>query len=210
MLIFDLDGTLLNTIDDLYNALNYALSYHGFKQKTLTETKMLLGNGIECLVAGAIDNGKESPNFEATYHTFKTYYSAHINDCTKPYDGIIPLLKTLKNKNIKTGIVSNKYDEGVQKLATEYFTGLIDKAQGTSKTIQKKPSPDAIFALIKELKAENEKNIYIGDSEVDILTAQNANLPCVSVSWGFRSKEQLLATNAKIIIDKPQDLLKLI
>lgn len=207
MLIFDLDGTLLNTLTDLHNALNYALSNHGCKQKTLEETKMLLGNGIERLVQDSIENGKDNPEYSQIFKTFKMYYTAHINDNTAPYDGIIPLLKKLKANHIKTGIVSNKFDEGVKTLATHYFKDLIDAAQGTTEKIQKKPSPDAVFALIKRLNAENEKNIYIGDSEIDIMTAKNANLPCISVSWGFRTKEELMKSGAKIIIDSPQKLL---
>ncbi|MCM1323747.1 MAG: HAD family hydrolase [Acetobacter sp.] len=210
MLIFDLDGTLLNTITDLHNALNYALKAHSFPQKTTEETQMLLGNGIEALVAGALPNGSENPKFPETFATFKEYYSQHLNDYTAPYDGIMELLTELKSRNIKMGIVSNKFDEGVKALAKQYFTGLIDHAQGTSKTVKKKPSPDAVFALIKELHAENEKNIYIGDSEVDIATATNANVPCISVSWGFRSCAFLESINANPIIDKPEELLNLI
>jgi len=207
MLIFDLDGTLLNTIKDLHNALNYALKTNGFPEKTEQETQMLLGNGIDILVAGALPNGKENPQFAATYTTFKNYYSAHLNDYTAPYEGIIPLLQELKARHIKMGIVSNKFDEGVKALAAKFFKGLIDNAQGTSDTIKKKPAPDAVLALIKDLHAEDEKNIYIGDSDVDIKTAQNAGIPCISVSWGFRSKAFLKSVNANPIIDKPEELL---
>lgn len=210
MLIFDLDGTLLNTIKDLHIALNVALKTHGFPEKTETETQTLLGNGIDILVAGAIPNGQENPKFTETYATFKEYYSKHLNDYTAPYEGIIPLLSELKKRNIKMGIVSNKFDEGVKALAQQYFNGLIKHAQGTSDTVQKKPSPDAVFALIKKLNAENEQNIYIGDSDVDIKTAKNASIPCVSVSWGFRSKAFLQSINASPIIDTPEELLNLL
>lgn len=207
MLIFDLDGTLLNTIKDLHIALNVALKTHGFPEKTEQETKTLLGNGIDILVAGAIPNGKKHPKFTETYATFKDYYSKHLNDYTAPYGGIIPLLTELKARHIKMGIVSNKFDEGVKALARQYFNGLIEHAQGTSDTVQKKPAPDAVFALIKKLNAENEQNIYIGDSDVDIATAKNANIPCISVSWGFRSRKFLEPINAEKIIDSPQELL---
>lgn len=208
MLIFDLDGTLLNTITDLHNALNYALKAHGFPEKTEQQTQQLLGNGIDILVAGALPEGKENPRFAETYATFKAYYSEHLNDNTAPYEGIIPLLQQLKARHIKMGIVSNKFDEGVKALAKQYFTGLIDLAQGTSDTVKKKPAPDAVFALIKELHAENENNLYIGDSDVDIETAKNADIPCISVSWGFRSKAFLKSINAHPIIDTPEELLK--
>ncbi len=210
MLIFDLDGTLLNTVKDLHNALNYALKAHGFPEKTEAETQMLLGNGIDILVAGAIPEGKDNPQFPETYATFKEYYSQHLNDFTQPYNGILPLLKKLKGRHIKTGIVSNKFDEGVKALAKQYFSGLIEYAQGTSDTVKKKPAPDAVFALIKEQHAENERNIYIGDSDVDINTAKNAGIPCVSVSWGFRSRAFLESCGADPIIDRPEELLNLL
>jgi phosphoglycolate phosphatase len=207
MLIFDLDGTLLNTAYDLHASLNYALKTHNLKQITLDETLSLLGNGIDILVAGAIENGKNNPDFEKIYTTFKTYYNNHINDYTVPYDGIIELLKTIKQKNIKMGIVSNKFDEGVKALQKKFFNNLIDNAQGVTESIPKKPSPDAVLKLIQTSNALNETNIYIGDSEVDIETAKNAGIDCISVSWGFRSKEYLQSINAKIIIDKPSELL---
>lgn len=210
MLIFDLDGTLLNTIADLHIALNHALKTHGFPLKTETETQQLLGNGIDILVAGAIPDGKDNLKFPEIYATFKAYYSHHLNDYTAPYSGVIPLLQELKSRNIKMGIVSNKFDEGVKELAKQYFSGLIEHAQGTSDTVKKKPAPDAVFALIKELNAEKERNIYIGDSDVDINTAKNAGIPCISVSWGFRSRAFLESCGACPIIDHPSQLLDLI
>lgn len=210
MIIFDLDGTLLNTVKDLHTALNFALKQHNFPLKTEAETVALLGNGIDILVAGAIKDGKNNPKFAETYQTFREYYTAHLNDYTKPYDGIIELLTELKSRNVKMGIVSNKFDEGVKELAHKYFNGLISHAVGTSETIKKKPSPDAVYALIKELNAENETNYYVGDSDVDINTANNANIPCISVSWGFFSRQKLESINAKIIIDTPKELLDII
>lgn len=210
MIIFDLDGTLLNTAKDLEIALNYALKKHNLPQKNEQETLALLGNGIDMLVAGAIPNGKSNPDFPAVFATFKSYYSAHLNDYTTPYEGIIPLLQTLQQKGIKMGIISNKFDEGVKALAKKFFSGLIDYAQGVTETVKKKPAPDAVFALIKAQHAENEPNFYVGDSEVDIATANNAGVPCISVSWGFRSKETLQHLHAQTIIDKPQELLSVI
>lgn len=210
MIIFDLDGTLLNTLTDLHNALNYSLNTYNIPSKTISQTKMLLGNGIERLIADSIPNGTENSDFTAIYQTFKTYYTKHIDDCTQPYEGIMPLLSELNKRAIKTGIISNKFDEGVKILAQKYFNNMINEAQGTSETIRKKPNPDAVFELIKKLKAENETNIYVGDSEVDIQTAKNANLPCISVSWGFRTKTQLLTAGAKVIINSPSELLNYI
>lgn len=210
MIIFDLDGTLLNTVKDLHIALNYALKEHNLPLTTEIKTTSMLGNGIDVLVAKAIPNGKENPIFDKVFTTFKNYYSQHLNDYTSPYPQIIELLETLKKQNIKTGIVSNKFDYGVKELHQKYFSNLIDYAQGIDENIKKKPSPDAIFAIIDKLNATNEKNIFVGDSEVDILTAQNANIPCISVSWGFKSKDFLINHNATKIIDTPLELLDVI
>ena len=210
MIIFDLDGTLLDTVEDLAVAVNHALKKFGFKEKNIDETKRLLGNGIALLVAGAIENGEKNPKFCEAYEEFKKYYSTHLYDYTKPYDGIIELLEELKRKNIKMGIVSNKFDEGVKCLRKEFFADLIEYAQGISETVKRKPNPDAVFELIKLQKAQDEENIYVGDSEVDIETAKNAGLKCICVSWGFRSREQLIESGAEIIIDEPKELLKYI
>lgn len=210
MIIFDLDGTLLNTIKDLRIALNHALKMHGFSEKSEAETLALLGNGIEALVAGAIENGRENPKFLETFCSFKAYYSAHLNDYTVPYPGILELWGELKRRGIKVGIVSNKFDEGVKALCAKFFDGLADYAQGGSETVKKKPAPDAVFALIKMAGAEGERHIYVGDSEVDIETAKNAGIQCISVSWGFRPREFLEQNSADIIIDKPAELLQLL
>lgn len=208
MIIFDLDGTLLNTAKDLEIALNYALRAHNFPEKTEAETLALLGNGIDALVAGALPQGRQNPDFEPVFATFKTYYSAHLNDYTAPYPGIIPLLQELRRRGVKMGIVSNKFDEGVKALAAKFFGGLIDYAQGVSNTVKKKPAPDAVFALIAAQNATTEPNIYVGDSEADIETAQNASLPCISVSWGFRTRDALLQHGAQTVIDRPEELLE--
>ena len=170
----------------------------------------MLGNGIDVLVAKAINSDTTTPIFNSVFTTFKEYYSQHLNDNTAPYPQIIELLEHLKQQNIKTGIVSNKFDYGVKELHKKFFTNLIDYAQGIDENIKKKPSPDAIFAIIEKLNAQNEKNIFIGDSEVDIETAQNANIPCISVSWGFKTKEFLIQHNASHIIDNPLELLDII
>jgi phosphoglycolate phosphatase len=207
MIIFDLDGTLLDTAKDLEIALNHTLHTHNLPQKTTEETLKLLGNGIDMLVAGAIPNGKRNPSFNQIFATFKDYYSKHLNDYTKPYDGIIDLLTELKSQNTKMGIISNKFDEGVKELAQKFFPSIIEYAQGVTPDIKKKPSPDAVFSLINQLNAQNEVNIYIGDSEVDIETAKNANIPCISVSWGFRTRDFLESISAQTIVDTPKELL---
>lgn len=210
MLIFDLDGTLLDTAQDLHIALNYALKTHNLQPTTIKQTISYLGNGIDELVAKAIKDGKQNPIYPQTFATFKSYYEQHLNDYTAPYDGIIELLTKLKQKNYKLGIISNKFDPAVQELHNKFFKNLIDLSLGTSDTIAKKPSPNGIFTLIDKLNAKNEQNYFIGDSEVDIETASNANIPCISVSWGFKDKNFLQSHNAKIIIDTPQELLNYI
>ena len=208
MIIFDLDGTLLDTVADLTVAVNHALKKFGFREKSINEIKKLLGNGIAILVAGAIDGGENNPKFCEIYEEFKEYYSTHLYDYTKPYDGIIELLEELKKRSIKMGIVSNKFDDGVKCLRSEFFADLIEYAQGVNENIKRKPNPDAVFELIKLQNAENEENIYVGDSEVDIETAKNAGIKCICVSWGFRDKEYLRDNGADIIIDRPCELLE--
>ena len=210
MIIFDLDGTLLDTAQDLHLSLNYALKTHNLSPTTKQETISMLGNGIDILVAKAIPNGKENPLFDTIFNTFKEYYSKHLNDYTTPYPQIIELLEHLQQQNIKTGIVSNKFDQGVKELHQKFFSNLINYAQGVDENVQKKPAPDAIFTIINKLDAKNEKNIFVGDSEVDIKTAQNANIPCISVSWGFKTKDFLKENNATHIIDTPFELLDMI
>ena len=151
MIIFDLDGTLLNTAKDLEIALNYALRAHNFPEKTETETLALLGNGIDALVAGALPQGRQNPDFEPVFATFKTYYSAHLNDYTVPYPGIIPLLQELRRRGVKMGIVSNKFDEGVKALAAKFFGGLIDYAQGVTTPWQRSISTCSFFTCVVRL-----------------------------------------------------------
>lgn len=207
MLIFDLDGTLLDTLNDLHLSLNYALKKHNLPQTTKPQTLSYLGNGIDELVAKAIPSGKENPIFPEIFTTFKTYYEQHLNDTTAPYDGIIELLTKLKQKNYKLGIISNKFDKAVQELHQQFFSNLIDISIGTSNETPKKPSPIGVQTLIKRLSAQNEENILIGDSEVDIQTAQNASIRSISVSWGFRDKTFLKQHHAQTIIDTPKELL---
>lgn len=210
MIIFDLDGTLLDTSKDLHIALNYALKEHNLPSTTIQQTLSYLGTGIDELVAKAIPDGKQNKDFPQIFSTFKTYYEQHLNDNTTPYDGIIELLTTLKQKNYKLGIISNKFDQAVQELHQQFFSNLIDLSIGVSPTTPKKPSPIGIHTLIEKLNAQNEPNIFVGDSEVDIQTALNANVKIISVSWGFRTKEFLTSAKAPIIVDTPNELLSLL
>ena len=207
--IFDLDGTLLNTIEDLKESTNFALSAFGYPIKTVEEVNSFVGDGVSKLIERAIPNGKDNKDFEPCLQMFKFFYSQNMLNQTKPYDGITELLETLKAKGIKTAVVSNKFDSAVKELTKKYFDGLISVSIGENEKegIKKKPAPDMVLKALKELDVQPSDAVYAGDSNTDILTAQNTGIPCISVSWGFRTKEFLLENGAKTIIDYPSELL---
>lgn len=207
-IIFDLDGTLLDTLDDLTNATNAALRKFGLKPRTRDEVRSFVGNGIAKLIERAI--GERQDCFDGALAEFKTYYGAHCADETKPYEGVSSLLKELKDGGVKTAVLSNKADFAVKKLAEEYFGGLLMAAVGENEAagIRKKPAPDALFAVMKELGASAESTLYVGDSEVDIQTAQNAGVDCLCVTWGFRDKQFLLSQGGENFVDAPAEILK--
>ena len=210
--IFDLDGTLLNTLEDLTDSTNYALSCFGYPTRTIEEISSFVGNGVVKLIERAIPNGDDNPDFYVCLKTFKDHYKNNMQNKTKSYTGITELLKKLKAKGIKTAVVSNKFDAAVKGLTEKYFKGLIDISIGENEAegISKKPAPDMVLKAIEELKTDRASVIYVGDSDTDILTAQNTQIPCVSVSWGFRTKEFLKQNGASTIIDTPSELLNLL
>mgnify|MGYP000191576428 CR=1 FL=1 len=189
--IFDLDGTLLNTLDDLKNAVNAALEKHGYAPRTLDEVRLFVGNGVGKLIERAVPAGTPDAETAAILADFRAYYNAHINVETHPYAGIAALLGKLRAAGVKIGVNSNKYDAAVQLLMNDHFPGLFDKAVGESETVPKKPSPIGVQTLLKALDADAESAVYIGDSGVDEQTARNAGLPFIWVSWGFRKAEEL-------------------
>ena len=207
--IFDLDGTLLDTLQDLHNSVNAALTAYGLPCRSIDEVRKFIGNGIAKLIERAI-SVKNYPHFEGVLSAFKTHYGAHCKEKTQPYDGILELLKTLQRAGIKTAVVSNKADFAVKLLAEEYFGGLLLDAVGENEAegVRKKPAPDSLFAVMEKLKAEKGNTVYVGDSEVDIQTAKNADIPCISVTWGFKDREFLLENGAKILVDTPSEILK--
>lgn len=209
-LIFDLDGTLLDTLDDLCSAFNYALKTCGYRVRTKSELKSFVGNGVKKALDRATDNSLSEDELLRLTNCFKKYYISFNSKKTKPYPGIIDLLKNLKEKGCKTAVVSNKFDEAVKMLCNGYFNGYIDYAVGESNKTRKKPEIDGIKDVCNKLSADLSECIYIGDSDIDILTAKNAKIPCISVSWGFRTKDFLIKSGAKIIADTPNDILKLI
>ena len=206
-LIFDLDGTLLYTLEDLQNSVNFALEKFGYPTKSLSEIQKGVGNGLKMLIFHSLPEGTPSPTVDSVLAEMKAHYAKHCHDLTKPYDGIIDMLKRLKSDAHQIAIVSNKADAMVQTLKDVYFGGLVDFAIGESETNARKPAPDMVFAAMHAL---GEDAIYIGDSEVDIKTAKNANIPCLSVGWGYRSAEFLLQNGAKNIIHTTDDLIKMI
>ncbi len=212
-IIFDLDGTLLDTLDDLANSVNYALRTHQLKERSIKDIRRFLGNGIRYLMTNAVDNAVTGDDFEAVFQTFRTHYVAHCLDTTRPYTGIMQLLETLKSKQIKMAIVSNKLDPAVQELAERFFKGYIDSAVGESKTVRRKPNPDAVLKAMHDLGTTADHAIYVGDSEVDLETAKNAGLPCALVTWGFRDEDFLRSLPLQRdthFINQPAELLKLV
>lgn len=207
LFIFDLDGTLLNTLEDLKNSLNYALEKSGYPTRSLDEVRRFVGNGIRKLMERGVPEGTDNQALDRVHKDFTEHYAVHCADMTKPYDGIIELLHALRAAGCKTAVVSNKADYAVQELCRQYFDGLFDFAVGERKGIQRKPAPDAVYEVLKQLNTEKSHAIYIGDSEVDIETARNAGMNSIIVDWGFRDREYLTEKGAEIIVSKPKELL---
>lgn len=206
--IFDLDGTLLNTLDDLADSTNYALSKFGYPTRTIDEVRQFVGNGVAKLIERAIPEGKNNPNFEKCLAIFKENYAQNMYNKTAPYNGIIEMLSNLKSKGIKIAVVSNKFDLAVKELCKKYFEGFIDFAAGENESqgIKKKPAPDTVISALNEFNFAPEDAVYVGDSDVDIMTAKNSKMPCISVTWGFRDEKFLLENGATILINAPSEI----
>ena len=206
--IFDLDGTLLNTLDDLADSTNYALSKFGYPTRTIEEVRQFVGNGVAKLIERAIPDGKNNPNFEKCLSIFKENYAQNMYNKTAPYNGIIEMLSNLKSKGIKIAVVSNKFDLAVKELCKKYFEGFIDFAAGENEAqgIKKKPAPDTVISVLNEFNFAPEDAVYVGDSDVDIMTAKNSQMPCISVTWGFRDEKFLLENGATILINAPSEI----
>lgn len=205
--IFDLDGTLLYTLDDLTNSVNHAMTEFGLPEHSTEDVRRMVGNGIKKLIERAIPNGKENQQYENIYSSFMEHYLKHNLDTTKPYDGIIETLDALKKQGKKIAVVSNKYCKATEELCRHFFRDYIDVAIGESEKVRKKPAPDSVFEAIKRLGVSKEHCVYVGDSEVDIETAKNSGLPCISVLWGFRDRDFLLKHGAQTFIENPEEIL---
>jgi len=204
--IFDLDGTLLDTAEDLADSVNYALSLSGFPTRTLDEVKLFVGNGIANLISRAVPEDINEETIGKVLADFRIHYAGNIANKTKPFDGIIELLEYLKETSIKVAISSNKYQEGVEELCEQYFNGLYTAAFGERQGIPRKPDPGIVFSAISDLDATIEETLYIGDSEVDGQTAKNAGVDFVGVSWGLRPVELLYESGAITVVDNPSQL----
>jgi len=207
--IFDLDGTLLNTLDDLAASVNYALRKYGMPEHSLDDVRRFVGNGVKMLMARAVPCGEQNPLFEAAFCTFREYYMEHSLDTTRPYDGIPETLTELKRRGCRLAVVSNKFYAATQELCRHFFPDTIEVAIGEHEAegIRKKPAPDTVIEALRQLGVGKEHAVYVGDSDVDVQTAHNSELPCISVLWGFRDKSFLVANGATTFIDVPQDLL---
>lgn len=192
--IFDLDGTLLNTINDLAASTNYALRSAGMPEHSVDDVRRFVGNGVKKLMERAIPDGLNNPDFDETYATFRKHYLKHSLDTTKPYDGIPEVLAELKRRGKKLAIVSNKFYAATQELARHFFPDTIEVAIGERENIRKKPAPDTVLEAMRQLGVGKEGTVYIGDSDVDIDTAHNVGVPCISVLWGFRDRDFFLLT----------------
>lgn len=207
--IFDLDGTLLYTLDDLTASTNYAMRKHGFTEHTTDEVRLMVGNGIRKLIERSIPDGTANPEYEATYSTFISHYLKHNLDTTRPYPGIMELLARLKDNGRRMAVVSNKYYKATEQLCRTFFKDYIDVAIGESENIRKKPAPDTVLEAMRRLGVDKEGTVYVGDSEVDIETARNCGIPCISVLWGFRDKDFLIKNGGNMFVEKPSEILKL-
>lgn len=204
--IFDMDGTLLNTLDDLYKSVNYALSEMNFPIRTKEEVRRFVGNGVKLLMERAVPKGCSLEDTELCINIFKDYYSKNMYNRTAPYDGITEILENLKNKNYKIAVVSNKFDLAVKELSKKYFGDLIDISIGQADDVPQKPAPNGVLKAIKCMGVQSA--VYVGDSDVDVETAKNSNLPCIGVTWGFRERGFL--KGADYIVNSPKELFKTI
>ena len=198
--IFDLDGTILYTLVDLKNSMNFTLKKFGFPERTLDEVRRFVGNGIRNLIIRAAPKGTDEKTIDEMFEVFNEHYAVHCNDNTKSYDGIDELLKKLKEQKVKTAVVSNKADYAVQTLVKKYFDGLFDYAVVEKQGVRIKPCPDSVNEVLRVLDTPKEAAVYIGDSEVDVATAKNAQMDCIAVDWGFRDRDVLINSGATLIV----------
>lgn len=214
--IFDLDGTLLNTLDDLAASVNYALRMHGMPERTLDEVRSFVGNGVRLLMERAVPDGAAHPRFEDAFATFRQYYMEHSLDTTRPYEGVPEVIHALKERGCRLAVVSNKFYAATQELIRHFFPEItVAIGEHEAEGIRKKPAPDTVFEALRQLtnsqqpipNSQRTDAVYVGDSDVDLQTARNSGLPCISVLWGFRDRDFLLAHGATTFVSRPEELL---
>lgn len=210
--IFDLDGTLLNTLEDLTDSVNAAMEQYGFPTLTIEEVRGYVGNGAAKLIERALPQGLAEPVYEDVLAAFREHYRLHCEDKTMPYEGVAQMLSALKQAGYRMAIVSNKPDRAVKQLCGKFFGDYVQKAFGDSDGIKRKPAPDLVYRALAELSSEASSAVYVGDSEVDLQTAAGVPMTCISVTWGFRTTGQLLAAGAckERMIRTAQELLPLL
>lgn len=208
--IFDLDGTLLNTLGDLRAATNHALEVRGLPPHSMEEIRQFIGNGIRLLICRAMPEGTPEAEIDAALDDFKAYYAAHIHDRTVPYDGIPQLLTALRKRGIQVAVLSNKIDSASQQLIEYFFPGKTDVVFGEHVGVPRKPDPTSCRMVMQQLSVQPEQVLYVGDSGTDMQTAKNAGLYAVGVTWGFRSKEVLLEYGADVLVHRPEQILQIL
>ena len=210
LLATDLDGTLLDTLNDLASSCNYALRENSMPERSIDEVRRFVGNGVKKLMERAIPGGLENPKFDATYTLFRQHYLKHNLDTTRPYPGVMDLLSELRRKGKNVAVVSNKFYAATQELCQHFFGHeLVPVAIGERENIRKKPAPDTVMEALRQLGVSRDNAVYIGDSDVDVMTAQNSGMPCISVLWGFRDREFLVAHGANTFVETPEEILSL-
>ena len=206
--IFDLDGTLLDTLGDLAASVNYALRTHGMPEHTIDDVRRFVGNGVRRLMERAVPDGADHPQFEDVFAIFRRYYMEHSLDTTRPYDGITDTLRELKRRGCRMAVVSNKMMAATQELVRHFFPEIeVAIGEHEAEGIRRKPAPDTVYEALRQLGVGKEGAVYVGDSDVDLATARNSGLPCISVLWGFRDRQFLQENGATTLVAAPQDLL---
>ena len=208
--IFDLDGTLLNTLDDLRDSVNAVMKKYGYPQHSLDQIRTFVGNGIGKLMERSVPGGRENEQFEQAFADFKSYYTDHCQIKTKPYDGVVDLMKCLSEQGFKLAIVSNKNDAAVKELNEIYFSRYTNAAIGERKGVRRKPAPDSVYAALDQLGSDIEKAVYIGDSDVDYEAAVHCGMDCILVSWGFRDRELLESFDGAVVVDRCAEIRELL
>jgi len=206
-IVWDLDGTLMDTLQDLSDATNHALRQFGMPEHSIDEIRQYVGNGVRRLIQLAVPEGEKNPQFENVFAEFKAYYMVHCKDHTCLYDGIAETLKCLKTLGYRMAVVSNKLQSGVDELYEVYFKDSIEVAIGECPEVARKPAPDMVWKALDRMGVAREEAVYVGDSDVDVATAKNSGLPCISVLWGFRDKGFLLDHGATTFVEKPADII---